>query len=81
MLPAACWQHELGNKPEIVETKAFKTKIILGFREGNNVEVLSGLEEEDRVITVGQDDVGHGADVIIINTEEEFCGTAVLGSP
>ena len=64
-----------------VETKAFKTKIILGFREGNNVEVLSGLVEEDRVITVGQDDVGHGADVIIINTDEEFGGTAVLGSP
>jgi membrane fusion protein, multidrug efflux system len=64
-----------------VETRAFKTKIILGFRKGNNVEVLTGLKEGDRVITVGQDDVGHGADIVIINKEEEFGGTAVLGSP
>ncbi len=53
-----------------VETKAFKTKITLGFKEGNHVEVLTGLGEGDRVITVGQDDVGHGADVAIINEEE-----------
>jgi len=50
-----------------VETKAFKTKITLGFKEGNNVEVLTGLKEGDRVITVGQDDVGHGASVEIVN--------------
>ena len=50
-----------------METKAFKTKITLGFKEGNYVEVLTGLREGDRVITVGQDDVGHGADVAIIN--------------
>jgi membrane fusion protein (multidrug efflux system) len=64
-----------------VETKAFKTKITLGFKEGNYVEVLTGLGEDDRVITVGQDDVGHGADVAIINEEEEIGETAVLGSP
>ncbi|ODS31714.1 MAG: RND multidrug efflux membrane fusion protein MexC precursor [Candidatus Scalindua rubra] len=52
-----------------VETKAFKTKITLGFKEGNNVEVLTGLKEGDRVITVGQDDVGHGANVIIVNED------------
>lgn len=64
-----------------VETKAFKTKIILGFRKGNNVEVLTGLKEGDRVITVGQDDVGHGADIVIINKEKEIGETSVLGSP
>ena len=64
-----------------VETKAFKTKIILGFRKGNNVEVLTGLKEGDRVITVGQDDVGHGADIVIINTGKEIGETSVLGSP
>ena len=62
-----------------IETKAFKTKVILGFREGNNVEVLTGIKEGDRVITVGQDDVGHGANVIIINKEKEFGKTSVLG--
>jgi membrane fusion protein, multidrug efflux system len=61
-----------------VESKAFKTKITLGFKKGNYVEVLTGLGEGDRVITVGQDDVGHGADVAIIN-EEEDGETAVLG--
>ena len=64
-----------------VENKAFKTKITLGFKEGNHVEVLTGLEEGDRVITVGQDDVGHGADVAIINEEREIGETAVLGPP
>ena len=64
-----------------VETRAFKTKITLGFKEGNHVEVLAGLGEGDRVITVGQDDVGHGADVAIINEEREIGETAVLGSP
>lgn len=54
-----------------METKAFKTRIALGFREGNNVEVLTGLKEGDRVITVGQSDVGHGANVIIVGEEKE----------
>lgn len=50
-----------------VETRAFKTKIALGFKEGDNVEVLKGLKEDDSVITVGQDDVGHGSHVTIVN--------------
>ncbi|MFQ5964966.1 MAG: efflux RND transporter periplasmic adaptor subunit [Candidatus Scalinduaceae bacterium] len=54
------------------ETKAFKTKITLGFREGSIVEVLAGLKEGDRVITVGQNDIGHGAKVIIVNEEKEI---------
>ena len=53
-----------------VETKAFKTKITLGFKEGNYVEVLTGLKESDRVITVGQDDVSHGVNITIMNKEE-----------
>ena len=72
---------EIKNVGFDVETKAFKTKITLGFKEGNHVEVLTGLGEGDRVITVGQDDVGHGADVAIINEEKEIGETAVLGPP
>lgn len=52
-----------------VETKAFKSKITLGFKEGNHVEVLTGLKEGDRVITVGQDDVSHGVNITIINED------------
>ncbi|MCP4255245.1 MAG: hypothetical protein GY775_17920, partial [Candidatus Scalindua sp.] len=72
---------EIKNAAFDIETRAFKTKITLGFKEGNYVEVLTGLGEGDRVITVGQDDVGHGADVAIINEEKEVCETAVLGPP
>ena len=72
---------EVKNASFDMETRAFKTKISLGFKEGNYVEVLAGLVEGDRVITVGQDDVGHGADVAIINEEEGGDEAAVLGSP
>ena len=72
---------EVKNAGFDMETRAFKTKISLGFKEGNYVEVLTGLEEGDRVITVGQDDVGHGADVAIINKEEGGGEAAVFGSP
>ena len=72
---------EIKNVGFDMETRAFKTKITLGFKEGNYVEVLTGLGEYDRVITVGQDDVGHGADVAIINEEKEDGETAVLGPP
>ena len=72
---------EMKNVDFDMGTRAFKTKITLGFKEGNYVEVLTGIEEGDRVITVGQDDVGHGADVAIINKEKEDGETAVLGPP
>ncbi len=48
------------------ETKAYKTKVKLGFSEGNEVEVVSGLNEDDIVITVGQEDLGDGATVTVI---------------
>ncbi len=72
---------EIKNAGFDVETRAFKTKITLGFKEGNYIEVLTGLGEGDRVIIVGQDDVGHGADVAIINEEKEIGETTVLGPP
>ena len=72
---------EIENISFDIETRAFKTKITLGFKEGNYIEVLTGLGEGDRVITVGQDDVGHGADVAIINKEKEDGTTEVFGPP
>ena len=72
---------QINNIGFYIETRAFKTKITLGFKEGNYVEVLTGLKESDRVITVGQDDVGHGADVAIINAEKKADETAVLEPP
>ncbi len=72
---------EIENISFDLETRAFKTKITIGFKEGNYVEVLTGLGEGDRVVTVGQDDVGHGADVAIVNGEKVDNATAVLGPP
>jgi membrane fusion protein, multidrug efflux system len=64
-----------------METKAFKTGVTLGFREGNNVEVLTGLKEGDGIITVGQGDIGHGANVIIVSEEKEIEETTKVKKP
>ena len=49
-----------------LETRVHKTKVKLGFSEGNEVEVISGLNENDVIVTVGQEDLGHGAAVTVI---------------
>lgn len=59
-----------------LETRAYKTKIKLGFSEGNDVEVLSGLKEGDVIVTVGQEDLGQGTTVTIVS-EAETPSTAI----
>ncbi|GJQ58822.1 MAG: efflux RND transporter periplasmic adaptor subunit [Candidatus Scalindua sp. AMX11] len=54
-----------------IELRAMKTKVTLGFREGNRVEVLSGVKEGERIITVGQNDIGQGANVMIHHEEDD----------
>ncbi|MCP5004702.1 MAG: efflux RND transporter periplasmic adaptor subunit [Planctomycetes bacterium] len=63
-----------------VETKALKTKITLGFKERAHVEVLTGLNESDRVITVGQDNLSNGVNIAIINDKNEIGKSAVSES-
>lgn len=45
---------------------ASRTGVKLGFSEGNEVEVLSGLNEDDRIVTVGHEDLIQGAMVFIV---------------
>ncbi|MGR3311675.1 MAG: efflux RND transporter periplasmic adaptor subunit [Candidatus Brocadiales bacterium] len=53
-----------------LETRAYKTKIKLGFSEGNEIEVINGLNEDDVIVTVGQEDLGHGAAVTVVAEAE-----------
>lgn len=45
----------------VEDGKAVRTRVTLGFVEGDGVEVLSGLEPGQRVITVGHDGLKDGA--------------------
>ena len=44
----------------VAEGKARRTRVELGFVEGDQVEVVQGLEEGNQVITVGQDGLKNG---------------------
>ena len=46
--------------------KATRTRIDIGFTDSDRLEVLSGLNEGDQVITVGQDGLRPGSDVRIV---------------
>jgi membrane fusion protein (multidrug efflux system) len=63
-----------------LETRAYKTKIKLGFSEGNDVEVISGLNEDDVIVTVGQEDLGHGAAVTVVSKAEANTKQAIANS-
>lgn len=54
-----------------IEHRAMKTKVTLGFRAENTVEVLSGLKEGERIISVGQNDIGQGTAVMILHEEND----------
>lgn len=45
---------------------ASRTGVKLGSSEGNEVEVLSGLKENDRIVTVGHEDLIQGVMVFIV---------------
>jgi membrane fusion protein (multidrug efflux system) len=50
----------------LVEGKARRTRVELGFADGEQVEVLSGLDEGMEVITVGQEGLRDGAAVRVV---------------
>ena len=50
---------------------AMKRTVKVGFSEGNEIEVLDGVEPGDRVVTVGHEDLKQGSVVTIIGTEAE----------
>lgn len=45
---------------------AHRREVSLGFREGDSVEVLSGLEEGERVVVVGQQSLSDGTPIQIL---------------
>lgn len=55
---------------KIVEGKAYATNVLIGKRNGENIQVLQGLEEGDRVITDGQLKVKNGMPVQLKNDRE-----------
>jgi membrane fusion protein (multidrug efflux system) len=50
----------------LVEGKARRTRVALGFADGEKVEVLSGLDEGVEVVTVGQEGLRDGTAVRVV---------------
>lgn len=55
----------------LVEGKAKRVRIELGFSEGDRVEVLKGLSAGDQVITVGQEGLKDGQAVRLVGQQAE----------
>ncbi|MEE8138896.1 MAG: hypothetical protein V3T81_08540, partial [Thermoanaerobaculia bacterium] len=47
---------------------ARRREVELGFREGDRVEVLSGVVEGERVVTVGQDGLSDGTPIRVLGS-------------
>jgi RND family efflux transporter MFP subunit len=48
------------------ESAASRRSVTLGFREGDSVEVLAGVEEGEQVIVVGQDGLSEGTPINVL---------------
>jgi len=58
---------ELKDAPVRFVQRSYKRRLKLGFSEGNDVEVVEGLKDTDRVVVMGQDDLRQGSLVQIVN--------------
>ncbi len=69
VIPSACVSlSENGSSVFIVSNgKAVKTAVTTGIRDGNNIEITSGLKAGDSVISVGQGLVSDGQNVKVVN--------------
>ncbi len=54
----------------VVDGKAVLTEVTIGQRQGGDVEIVSGLSEEDTVITAGQLKIRDGAPVAVPGEEQ-----------
>lgn len=54
----------------VVDGKAALTAVTIGQRQGGDVEIVSGLSEEDTVITAGQLKLRDGAPVAVLGEEQ-----------
>ena len=66
-----------------VGERASRREVTLGFSEGDAVEVLSGLEEHERVVVVGQDGLSEGTPIAILGGPGKvgFASAAGHGGP
>jgi membrane fusion protein, multidrug efflux system len=62
VVPAAAGQFVF----RVADGHAVRTPVILGRRQGGEVEVLRGLSPGDRVVTAGQTKIGDGAPVTVL---------------
>ena len=58
------------------EGQARRLRVELGYADGDRIEVLSGLDGDDRVITVGQEGLKDGAVVRVVGEAGEEVGSA-----
>ncbi|MEW6355412.1 MAG: efflux RND transporter periplasmic adaptor subunit [Planctomycetota bacterium] len=67
------------------KTRAVKRKIELGLSERNEVEVTQGLDEGQRVVTAGNEELKNGSILTVMGVEtisgEKTEGTAVAATP
>ncbi len=75
---AALSLESLGDTVYVVgDGVAERRDVILGFREENRVEVVSGLEDGERVVVVGQDGLSQGTPIQVLSD----AGSAPPGGP
>ena len=51
------------------KTRAVKRKVELGLSERNNIEVTSGVGENERVVTAGNEELKNGSDLLVMEEE------------
>lgn len=56
----------------VKDNKAIQTPITTGFRHNGIVEVISGLNEDDKVVTTGQQILKHESEIEIVSDNESF---------
>jgi membrane fusion protein (multidrug efflux system) len=59
-----------------VDNKASRREVSLGFRQGDEVEILSGVEAGEQVVVVGQDGLSDGTPLQIMTAPEDNESTA-----
>ncbi|MFQ5768719.1 MAG: efflux RND transporter periplasmic adaptor subunit, partial [Acidobacteriota bacterium] len=63
----------IGDSVYVVEGgKASRRAVTLGFKEGDRVEVVSGVTEKQKVVVVGQDGLSDGTPVRILAGDEDL---------
>jgi RND family efflux transporter MFP subunit len=65
-IPASAVLHELDNSSyvyvaDLTKSQVFKRPVALGRLNGNNIELISGLQENEMIVVGGQQNLDHGS--------------------